>query len=202
MLNRTHFSYLCIAMLIVSFVTFAGCSKPPTEEMAKADKAVEDAKQKGAPLYVPDLFAKAEETLKKAKDFVTGKKYKEAKQAAVDAEAAAQQAIAGIDAAKAKMKGEAEQMVQDVQKAIDDLKANIASMAKKKALAKAREEAQAVLGKMEADFAAVKEMLQGDKIKEANDALKALKDQMGGKKEEAASPQPAAQPTQPPAPQK
>ena len=184
MFKRSYFSGLFIVMILLSLVVFAGCSKPPTEELAKADKAMEDAKQKEAPAYVPDLFKKAEEMLKKAKDYVTEKKYKEAKQAAIDAEVAFQQAIAGIEAAKAKMKGEAEQAVQDVQKAIDELKATVAAMAKKKPLAKAAEEAKEVVAKLEADFAAAKEKLQGGKIGEANEQLKAAKDQANGKKEE------------------
>jgi len=184
MFKKIHFSGLLIVMCALSLLVFAGCAKPPTEELAKADKAMEDAKQKEAPAYVPDLYKKAEDTLKQAKDFVAQKKYKEAKQAAIDAEAAAQQAIAGIEAAKTKMKGEAEQAVQDVQKAIDELKTTVAAMGKKKPLAKAAEEAKEAVAKMEADFAAAKEKLQGGKIGEANDQLKALKDQANAKKEE------------------
>ena len=203
MFKRSHISGLFIVMLVLSFVVFTGCSKPPTEELAKADKAMEDAKQKEAPAYVPDLYKKAEDTLKKAKDYVTEKKYKEAKQAAVDAEAAAQQAIAGIEAAKAKMKGEAEQAVQDVQKEVDELKATVAAMAKKKPLAKAADEAKEVVTKLEADFAAAKENLQG-KIKEASVQLKALKDQINAKKEELTNliAAPAAPPAAAPAPKK
>ena len=183
MFKKIHFSGLLIVMCALSLLVFAGCSKPPTEELAKADKAMEEAKQKEAPAYAPDLFSKAEETLKKAKDYVAEKKYKEAKQAAVDAEAAFQQAIAGIEAGKTKMKAEAERAVQDAQKALDELKATVAAVGKKKALAKARDEAQELVTKLEADFAAAKEKLQGS-IKEANDLLKAMKDQINAKKEE------------------
>ncbi len=198
MFKKFHFSGLLIVMCALSLLVFAGCSKPPTEELAKADKAMEDAKQKEAPVYVPDLYKKAEDTLKKAKDFVAEKKYKEAKQAAIDAEAAAQQAIAGIEAAKTKMKADADQAVQDVQKAVDELKATVAAVGKKKPLAKAAEEAKEVVTKMEADFAAAKEKLQGGNIGEASTQLKALKDQANAKKDELtglmAAPAPTAAP--------
>ncbi len=166
--------------------------------MTKAEKALEEAKQKEAPVYVPDLFNKAEESIKKAKEYITNKKYKEAKQVAIETETLARQAIAGIEAAKAKIKTEAEQVAQDVQKGIDDLKAFVAGAEKKKALAKAREEVQGVITKWEADFASIKEKLQG-KTKEAREELKAMKEQIDKKKEEAAAllaspPAPAAPP--------
>jgi hypothetical protein len=221
MLKRCRFYGLLAAIIALSFVVLTGCSKPPTEEMTKAEKAVEDARVKEAPAYVPDLFAKAEESLKKAKDFVTGKKYKEAKQAAAETEGLAQQAIAGIEPAKAKVKADAEQAVQDIQKGIDELKAVVEGAAKKKALTAKREEVQAMITKWEADLAAAKEKLQTPKIKEGVDGLKAIKDDIGAKKDEAttalsgtaapaktpaapapAKPAPAAAPAPAPAPAK
>jgi hypothetical protein len=199
MFNRRIFYSFFIAILILSFGIFTGCAKPPAEEMAKAEKAFEDAKQKEAPVYVPALFEKAEGSLKQAKDYIDGKKYKEAKQAAIEAEANAQQAIAGIDAAKAKMKADADKLVQDNQKAIDDLKATIMAAPKKKALAKTIEEVQGMITKWETDFTGMKDKLQSPKIKEAADELKALNDQINTKKEEitnllSAAPTPPAPP--------
>jgi len=204
--SRDYLYTFLTAILVLSFVVFTGCSKPPTEEMAKAEKAVEDAKQKEAPAYAPDLFAKADESLKKAKDMVTAKKYKEAKQAFVETEGLAQQAISGVEPAKAKMKADAEQAIQDIQKAIDEVKAFVEGAQKKKALAAQREEFQGMITKWEGDLAAVKEKFQGPKIKEATDELKALKDQVTAKKDEAAvalggapAPAPGAAPAAAPA---
>jgi hypothetical protein len=98
-MSRRSLNVMLVVITIFSLALFVGCSKPPTEEMTKAEKAVEEAKQKEAPVYVPDLFAKAEASLQKAKDFITDKKYKEAKQVAIETEALAQQAIAGFEAA-------------------------------------------------------------------------------------------------------
>lgn len=197
MINRRSAYVVFMIMVVLSF-TLLGCTKPPTEEMTKAEKALEEAKQKEAPTYVPDLFKKAEESLNKAKDYVTNKKYKEAKQIAIETETLGRQAIAGIEAAKTKIKTEAEQVAQDVQKGIDDLKALVAGAEKKKALAAAREEVQGVITKWETDFASIKEKLQS-KTKEASDELKAMKDQIDKKKEEAASllTAPPAPPTPP-----
>lgn len=180
--GRTFYCFF-IALLILSF-GISGCSKPPAEEMAKADKAIEEAKQKEAPVYVPDLFAKAESSLKQAQDYIAGKKYKEAKQAAMETEISAQQAIAGIEAAKAKIKTEAEKFAEDVQKEIDDLKNTISTTPKKKIPAKTIEEIQAEIIKWETDFTGIKEKLQGPKLKEASDELKKLSEQLSAKKEE------------------
>lgn len=184
-MNRLSLNIVSVVMVIFSLIFFAGCSKPPTEEMTKAEKAIEEARQKEAPTYVPDLFEKADASLKKAKDFITNKKYKEAKQIAIETETLARQAIAGIEAAKTKVKAEAEQEAQAVQKGIDDLKALVAGAEKKKALKAVREEIQGVITQWETDFAAIKEKLQGQKIKEAGDELKAMKEQVVKKLEEA-----------------
>jgi hypothetical protein len=186
MMSRPNFHIVLITMIVLSFTLLAGCAKPPTEEMAKAEKAVEEAKQKEAPAYVPDLFKKAEESLRKAKDYITNKKYKEAKQVAIETETLARQAIAAIEDAKAKVKAEAEQVAQDVQKGIDDVKALVTVAEKNKALAAAREEVKGVITKWEADFASIKEKLQS-KAKEAGEELKAMKEQIDKKKEEAAA---------------
>ena len=173
MSKRVYF--VLVVMVAMSFVMFSGCSKPPTQEMTAAEKAMEDAKQKEAPAYVPDLFAKAESSFNQAKDFVSAKKYKEAKQAALDTQTFANQAAAGVEAAKNTVKAEAEQNAQDVQKGVDDLKALVAANAKNKKFTAVREEVQAVITKTETDFAAVKEKLQSGKMKEANDELKKVK---------------------------
>lgn len=68
-------------MAILSLLTLAGYSKPPTKEIEAADKAVSEARQKEADLYSQYLYSKADETLELAKDFVAAKKYKEAKAA-------------------------------------------------------------------------------------------------------------------------
>ncbi|MDR2017507.1 MAG: hypothetical protein LBQ00_01285 [Syntrophobacterales bacterium] len=205
MLSRNLFCTFLTATLVLSFAVFTGCAKPPTEEMAKAEMAMEDAKQKEAPAYVPDLFAKADESLQTGKDLVAGKKYKEAKEAFIESEGLAQQAISGVEPAKAKMKTDAEQSIQEVQKTIDEVKALVEGAQKKKALAAQCEEYQALITKWETDLTSVKEKFQGPNIKEAADDLKALQDQTTAKKEEAAaalSGNAAATPAQPAVPAK
>ncbi len=182
--KRNLLSLLCV-LVAFSFTLVMGCAQPPTEEMAKADKAVADAKAKEANLYATDAFKKAEDAFKKAKDQVAAKQYKEAKQAAIDTVALAQQAIAGVAAGQAKMKEEAAKMAADVEKAIDELKTDAAKASKKK-LPVPKDEVQATIGKLGVGLAAAKDKLQGGKISEALGELKAMMTAVSAKKEEIA----------------
>ena len=199
MLNRGRFIGFLAIVAVFSFVVFTGCAKPPTEEMAKAEKAIMDAVQKEAPTYVPELMKKAEDALKKAKDLVVAKKYKEALPVVVEAETLAKKAAAGVAEAKAKMKKDAEPVVQEIEGTIGEVKTGIEGLAntKNKAAAAARDEVQAMVTEWETKFNAVKEKLGGEKIKEAVEELTAVKDEIAAKKEEVMTkltPPPAAPP--------
>jgi len=143
--------------------------------MAKAEKAVEEAKQKEAQLYVPDIFKQAEDSLKHAKDLVENKSYKEAKKAAEDTIQISQQAIAMIEQNKAKMKAEAVQLMEGIQKDLEEFKIMAAKAIKKKVFASS-EDVQKVIGKAEIDLVNVKEKLEGGLIKQAYDDLKTVKE--------------------------
>jgi hypothetical protein len=182
--KRKVLSLLCV-LVAFAFALVMGCAQPPTEEMAKADKAIAEAKEKEANLYAQDALKKAEDVFKKAKEQVAAKQYKEAKQAAIDTVALAQQAIAGVAAGKAKMQEEAAKMAVDVDKALDELKTDVA-MAIKKKLPVPKEEVQAAIGKWGVDLASLKDKLQSGKISEAFGELKAMMTAVGAKKEEIA----------------
>lgn len=180
MFKKCH--VLLYVIIAVSFALILGCAQPPKEEMTKADKALEEARAKEANLYAEEAFKKAESALKKAKDQIMAKQYKEAKQAAVDAVNLAQQAIAAVEASKAKMKEDAVKTAEEVAKALDDLKSDVAKAIKKK-LPVAKEEVQAAIGKLEVDLALVKDKLQSGKIREAFDELKGMVTAVNAKKE-------------------
>ena len=56
-----------LVIIILILVLLIGREKPPTLEVENAEKAVAEAKQKEADIYVPDIFSKAEESLKRPK---------------------------------------------------------------------------------------------------------------------------------------
>jgi hypothetical protein len=178
-LNRPIFAVL---VLMLSITIFSSCAKPPTEELAQAEKAIEEAKQKEADLYAQDLFLKAQDSLKKARDLVVAKKYNEAKKAAEEAANFAKQAIPLAEQNKATMKAEAEQMVQDVEKALEELRAHVAKSGKRMAPNEAKS-VNEMIKKWETDLASIKEMIQGQKVQQASDQLKAMRENILQQKE-------------------
>jgi hypothetical protein len=172
---------LAVAVLVCIFL-LSGCAKPPTEEIAKAEKALGDAKTKEADIYLEDGFKKAETALKKAKDLLAQKEYKDAKAAAAEASSGAQLLSSQVDAAKAKMKTEAEQMLQEVKAQTNELKTLVADAVKRKVPIN-REEAQTLIGKNEVDLINVKVRLETGKIRQAYDDLKIMKSQTAAQKE-------------------
>lgn len=177
MLKRKDINRILVLMVVLSFALLSGCAKPPTEEITKAETAVAEAKQKAADLYVQDVFAKAEESLKKAKDLVAAKKYKEAKEVAEETARIAQQSVSMVEAHKAKMKQEAEQMVKDIQGAMAELKTSVAMAIKKKARIN-REEIQGMIGKWEIDMVNINDQIQTGNIRQAYDSLSSIKEQV------------------------
>ncbi|HME45210.1 MAG TPA: hypothetical protein VKF36_19110 [Syntrophorhabdales bacterium] len=176
---------LCGALAVVVLVCIfllSGCAKPPTEEIAKAEKALSDAKAKEADIYLEDGFKKAEAALKKAKDLMAQKEYRDAKSAAEEASSGAQLLSSQVDAAKAKMKADAEQMLQEVKGQTNELKTLVADAVKRK-LPINREEAQALIGKNEIDLINVKVRLETGKVRQGYDDLKVMKSQTAAQKE-------------------
>jgi len=167
---------------MVSIAIFSSCAKPPTEELAQAEKAIEEAKQKEADLYAQDLFLRAQDSLKKAQDLVVAKKYDEAKKAAEEAANFAKQAIPLVEQNKAKVKAEAEQMFQDVEKALEELRAHVAKSGKRMAPNEAKS-VNEMIKKWETDLASIKEMIQGQKVQQASDQLKAIRENILQQKE-------------------
>lgn len=171
-----------LAVCILAFSMIFACAKPPTQEIADAEKAMADAKIKEADLYVGDVFTKAQNEMKKAGEMVTAKKYAEAKTAALEAAKMAQQAASLVDQNKQKMKEGLETMLPDVQKALDEVKSLAAAAIKKKAVA-SKDELQSAIGKLELDMTAVKEHMQTGKIRQAYDLAKSLFEQANSQKQ-------------------
>lgn len=181
MVKTTQKVFLLIS-IIVSIFLISGCSKPPTKEMESAEKAIADAKQKEADQYSQELFTKAEASLKKAKDMVGAKNYKDAKTAADEALVHAQQAIQAVEANKTKMKAETEQLLIDIQNAVNEIKTNVTQAIRKK-IKIDQQDIQAAIGKWEVEMVAVKENLSVGKVRQAYDQLKILEEQVKSQKE-------------------
>jgi hypothetical protein len=181
-MTKKLYPLIAVLGLMVSITLFSSCAKPPTQELAQAEKAIEEAKQKEADRYAQDLFLKAQDSLKKAKELVTAKNYDEAKKAAEEAANFAKQAIPLAEQNKTKMKDEAEQIAKDIEKALEELRTQVAKSGKRMA----RNEAKRVnemIQKWETDLNGMKEMIQGQKLQQASDQIKALKEEVLKQKE-------------------
>ena len=170
-----------LLVLVLIIILLTGCEKPPTQEVANAEKSISEAIQKEANIYAPDIFSKAEESLRMAKDLLAQKKYKEAKKAAEEAVALSQQAISQVEPSKSKMKAEIEQMVPDVQKGIDDLKGLLAKSPRQLG-PRERKETEELIRKWEKDMGNIKTMMQAQKIRQAYDQLMTLNTEVSSKR--------------------
>jgi predicted small lipoprotein YifL len=172
-----------LLVLILMIIPLTGCGeKPPTQEISNAEKSISEALQKEGNIYAPDIFSKAEESLKMAKDLLAQKKYKEAKKAAEDAVALSQQAISQVEPGKSKMKAEMEQMVLDVQKGINEIKSLLAKSPGQLG-PRERKETEELIRKWEKDMGNIKTMMQEQKMRQAHDQLMTLNTEVSSKRE-------------------
>ena len=182
MRKRVSSTIILLFIFLLSLTLLTGCAKPPTQEVENAEKAITQAKQKEADLYVQDEFRKAVEALQKAKDLIINREYKEAKASAEASANSALKAISSVEMNKATLKEEAEKMVQEIQQLMGELKTFAATAIKKKTPFN-KEEVQGAIGKYELDIMSVKDQLQEQKIRWAYDQLVSLKEQIKVQKE-------------------
>jgi hypothetical protein len=171
---------LIVCIFVLSLIL--ACAKPPTQEMAEAEKAISDAKAREADLYVQDVFAKAQDEFKKAGELVLAKKYVEAKASAMEAVKFAGQASSLIEQKRQEMKAELEAILPDVQKTMDETKKMAAAVIKKKA-SEANDELLAEIGKFEIDMTNIKEHLQTGKVRQSSDLAKTLAEKITAQKQ-------------------
>jgi hypothetical protein len=169
-----------VLFLSIAFIT--SCSKAPTKEIANAEKALDEARLKEADLYVEDIFFKAEDSLKKAKDLMNEKKYRDAKKAAEECIRLSKEAISLVEVNKKKMKEEAEKLYAELTKEIEDVKAILARSLRSKT-PEEQKEIQEMVGKWDLEMINIRDSLKADRIRYAYDGLKPIKEQITAQKE-------------------
>ncbi len=171
-----------LGMVMAIFLFVASCTKPPAQEIIGAEQALENARAKEADIYLEDSYRKAEADLKKAKDLMAQKEYRGAKAAAEGALTQAQLLASQVDAAKNKMKTDADQVLQQLKEQTNELKMMVAEAIKRK-IPVNREEAESLIGKNEIDLINVKVRLETGKVRQGYDDLKIIKSQTAAEKE-------------------
>jgi len=83
-----------ILLAFLVLMSFAGCAKPPTKEMADAKQAFQDATDSGAEQYAQTEYTNAQAALNEADQLMSQRKYKQAREKALEALTLARQAQA------------------------------------------------------------------------------------------------------------
>jgi uncharacterized protein YhaN len=146
---------------------------PPTEEIKNAEMALSEAKQKEAELYAPEEYKRAEESLAMATHLMAAKEYQKAKKALEEATGQARQASKSVEGNKAKMKAEAERMLSDFNRQIDELKLRSAKPELDTSTV-VTSEVQELVGKWEIMKMRIPDLIQRGSIKAAYDELKTI----------------------------
>ena len=125
MLLRKWWGVGLVLSLAVSAFLILSCAKAPEKELQEASAAIEAARTAEADSYVPDLFAEAQANLTEAETLSVAKKFKEAKdlalQAKMKADSAAVLAVTNKEAKKAEVEG----LLANAQKMLDELNKTI-----------------------------------------------------------------------------
>jgi len=82
-----------LASSVISLLASLGCAKPPLQEIADAEAALEKARGVEAQVYAPETFASAEEMLTQAKEEMDLKKYKPSRESALKSQDLSNRAI-------------------------------------------------------------------------------------------------------------
>lgn len=158
-----NFRNTVLLLIVVSFIFFLiGCAKPPEAEQKAAQTAMEAAIAAGADKYAAAELDAAKKLKKNADAQVTEKKYKEAKQAYIDAKAAFEKAAAAVEAGKKKAADEANAALAALEESWKAIEAKASKLGKKM---KAQKEA------WKADASAFGENLKAAKDMVVTDAL-------------------------------
>ena len=177
--RRTPFPFFRWSPFIIIFYLSLhyGCAKPPTEKMEHAAKAIAEAKQEEADLYVEDTFEKAEDALQRAHDLISEKEYEEAKTAALEAIRLAKHARSMVEFNKERMREETEQMLENVMISIDEVKI-LASRALKKKAHVNRDDIQRFIDRWESEIIGLKDNLEEQGIRHGFDKLVIIQKQI------------------------
>ena len=158
--SSTCVSPIAAMILIMVAACLGSCSKPPTEEMLRAEKSLDAARDSEASRYAGEEIDAARARFEMARELVAARKYDEARAAAAEAEQLAHQAVTLAEMRKEKLKTEAAQIIEDLRKKVGELRLQTEELTGSKA-AEVREKNReqfatwdAAIGAAEADGAA------------------------------------------------
>ena len=164
-----------LACLLVVLAT--ACTSPPNKEMDQAQGAIDAARAAGADRYAPTEFSAATTALKNATDAVAQGDYRLALNHAIDSREQAQNAARVAADTRAKVRGEVERSIAEVNALITQVNAWIASPAAART-PRARRTAQQVVTTSTADVQKAGSAMQAEDYAGAQNVLTATKERL------------------------
>ena len=165
----------CLACLLVVLAT--ACTSPPNKEMDQAQGAIDAARAAGADRYAPTEFAAATTALKNATDAVAQGDYRLALNHAIDSREQAQNAARVAADTRAKVRGDVERSIAEVNALIAQVNAWIASPAATRT-PRTRRTAQQVVTASTAEVQKAGSAMQGDDYAGAQKLMTATKERL------------------------
>jgi hypothetical protein len=164
-----------LACLLVVLAT--ACTSPPNKEMDQAQGAIDAARAAGADRYAPTEFAAATTALKNATEAVAQRDYRLALNHAIDSREQAQNAARVAADTRAKVRGEVERSIAEVNALITQVNAWIASPAAART-PRARRTAQQVVTTSTAEVQKAGSAMQAEDYAGAQNVLTATKERL------------------------
>ncbi len=165
----------CLACVLIVLAT--ACTSPPNKEMDQAQGAIDAARAAGADRYAPTEFAAATTALKNATAAVDQGDYRLALNHAIDSREQAQNAARVAADTRAKVRGEVERSIAEVNALITQVNAWIASPAAART-PRARRTAQQVVTTSTADVQKAGSAMQAEDYAGAQNVLTATKERL------------------------
>jgi len=165
----------CLACLLIVLAT--ACTSPPNKEMDQAQGAIDAARAAGADRYAPTEFAAATTALKNATDAVAQGDYRLALNHAIDSREQAQNAARVAADTRAKVRGDVERSIAEVNALIAQVNAWIASPAATRT-PRTRRTAQQVVTASTAEVQKAGSAMQGDDYAGAQKLMTATKERL------------------------
>ena len=160
-------SFLTVGLILSVAFVFAGCAKPPTQELDAAQAALDEAKKAEADIYAPDVYRSASDALNEARAKVEQKDYEGAKASALQAKQLADSSRTQAETNKRTTRDEAQALVNRVSSGLTDARTALNNAPKGKGADGDLDQLRSDLGQAEASLSDARNSLNAGKYKDA-----------------------------------
>jgi len=168
-----------VGALLAFVFTLSSCGSPPQAELDAAQAALDSARQAGAETYAADAYNRAKNTLASANAKSEQGEYEAAKSDAVQAKDQADSARTLAESNKAKLRDEAQAIVDRVSNAIGDARAAVDSAPRGKGADGDLDQLRADLGQADAALNDARSSLSSGSFNAALEQAKSADSKLG-----------------------